>query len=122
MTHYTSSRATYSVTYACDPKNSSKARALIVRDLVDMQTNPVTTAELQQAKALLLHQLPLRESSVDAVAGGLLVRARIGLPLDEPTRAARSYFDLTAEQVRTAFKKWIQADGFVEVVRGPAPL
>ncbi len=85
-----------------------------------MQTNPVTPGELQQAKALLLRQLPLRESSEEAIAGGLLARARIGLPLDEPTRAARRYFDLTAEQVRAAFKNWIQPNGFVEVVRGPA--
>jgi zinc protease len=117
----TNSRATYAVTYACDPKNSSKARALIARDLMDMQTNPVTPAELQQAKALLLRQLPLRESSEEAVAGGLLARARIGLPPDEPTRAAHHYFDLSAEQVRAAFKTWIQPNGFVEVVRGPAP-
>ena len=107
--------------YACDPKNTSKARALIARDLEDMRTNPVTSAELQQAKALLLRQLPLRESSEEAVAGGLLARARIGLPLDEPNRAARRYFDLTAEQVRAAFQTWIQPNGFVEVVRGPAP-
>ena len=33
----TRSRATYSVIYACDPKNSSKAQALIARDLTDMQ-------------------------------------------------------------------------------------
>ncbi len=117
----TSSRATYAVTYACDPKNTSKARALIARDLEDMRTNPVTPAELQQAKALLLRQLPLRESSEEAVAGGLLARARIGLPLDEPNRAAYHYFDLTAEQVRAAFNTWIQPNGFVEVVRGPAP-
>ena len=117
----TSSRATYAVTYACDPNNTSKARALIARDLEDMRTNPVTPAELQQAKALLLRQLPLRESSEEAVAGGLLARARIGLPLDEPNHAAHHYFDLTAEQVRAAFKTWIQPNGFVEVVRGPAP-
>lgn len=116
----TASRATYTVTYACDPKNASKAHALIARDLLDMETNPVTPDELQQAKALLLRQLPLRESSEEAVAGGLLARARIGLPLDEPTRAARRYFDLTAEQVRAAFKTWVQPNGFVEVVRGPA--
>ncbi len=117
----TSSRASYAVSYACDPKNTSKARALIARDLEDMRTNPVTSGELQQAKALLLRQLPLRESSEETVAGGLLARARIGLPLDEPNRAARRYFDLTAEQVRAAFQTWIQPNGFVEVIRGPAP-
>jgi DNA-binding MarR family transcriptional regulator len=42
-----------------------------------MQADKVTPAELQQAKALLLRQLILRESSEDAVAGGLLGRAQI---------------------------------------------
>jgi len=85
------------------------------------QLGDQNNADTQQDKALLLRQLPLRESSEEAVAGGLLARARIGLPLDEPTRAAHHYFDLTAEQVRAAFKTWIQPNGFVEVVRGPAP-
>jgi zinc protease len=117
----TRTRAIYSVTYACDPENSSKARALIVRDLADMQKNDVTPGELQQAKALLLRQIPLRESSEDAVAGGLLARAQMDLPLDEPIRAARRYFALTAPEVKAAFQKLIRPDGFVEVVRGPAP-
>jgi zinc protease len=117
----TRSRATYSVTYACDPKNSSKAEALIARDLADMQTAEVTPGELQQAKALLLRQIPLRESSEDAVANGLLARAQMDLPLDEPTRAARRYFDLSAEQIRTAFQKWVRPNGFIQVVRGSAP-
>jgi zinc protease len=112
-------RATYEVTYACDPANSSKAAALIARDLIDMQTTNVTSGELQQAKALLLRQLTLRESSEDAVAGGLLARAQIDLPLDESIRAARRYFEITADQIRTAFQKWIRPDGFVQVVRGP---
>jgi zinc protease len=114
-------RATYSVTYACDPANSSKAAAPIARDLTDMQTSNVTTGELQQAKALLLRQLTLRESSEDSVAGGLLARAQIELPLDEAVRGAHRYFDLTAEEIRTAFQKWIRPDGFVQVVTGPTP-
>ncbi|HSU58738.1 MAG TPA: pitrilysin family protein, partial [Bryobacteraceae bacterium] len=62
-------RATYSIDYGCDPKNVSKARAMVEQELVDMQKNNVTPAELQQAKALLLRQIPLGESSEDAVAG-----------------------------------------------------
>jgi zinc protease len=93
---------------------------LVVRDLSDMQTTEVTPGELQQAKALLLPQIRLRESSEDAVAGGLLARAQMDLPLDEPSRAAHRYLDLTAAQVRAAFQKWLRPDGFVEVIRGPA--
>ena len=114
-------RAIYSVTYACDPKNVSKARELIQRDLLSMQKENVGPAELQLAKALLLRQIPLAESSEEGVAGGLLGRAQIGLPLDEPLRAAKLYSSMTADQVRAAFEKWIRPDGFVQIIRGPAP-
>jgi zinc protease len=114
-------RTIYTVTYACDPKNVSKARELIQRDLISMQKENVTPAELQQAKALLLRQIPLSESSEDGVAGGLLARAQIGLPLDEPLRGAKQYFSMTADQVRAAFEKWVRPDGFVQIIRGPAP-
>ena len=114
-------RTLYSVTYGCDPKNVSKAKDLIRRDLIAMQQENVTDAELQQAKALLLRQIPLAESSVDSVAGGLLGRAQIGLPLDEPVRGAQLYFSMTADQVKAAFAKWIRPDEFVQIVRGPAP-
>ncbi len=83
-----------------------------------MQKTNVTPAELQQAKALLLRQIPLAESSEDAVAGGIVSRARVGLPLDEPMHAAERYFNMTADQVRAAFAKWIDPANFVQVVRG----
>ena len=115
----TRTRTTYSVRYGCDPQNVSKARQLIVRDLNSMQNEDVTPEELQQAKALLLRQIPLSESSEDGLARGLLARAQVGLPLDEPVRAAKLYFSMTAEQVRAAFAKRIRPNGFVQIVRGP---
>jgi zinc protease len=117
----TKTRTVYAITYACDPANVSKARQLIERDLVSMQKENVTPSELQQAKALVLRQLPLGESSEDAVAGGLLARAQLNLPLDEATRAAKRYISMSADDVRLAFAKRIRPDGFVQVVRGPAP-
>lgn len=114
-------RATYSVTYGCDAGNVSKARLLVERDLAAMRSTDVTGAELQQAKALMLRQIALSESSEDAVAGGFVARALLGLPLDEPIRAAQKYYSLTAADVRSAFAKWIRPEAFVQVVRGPAP-
>ena len=114
-------RATYSVSYGCNPENVSKARILIQRDLDQMRTEAVSDGELHQAKALLLRQIPLSESSEEAVAGGLLHRAEIGLPLDEPIRAARRYFDLSADEVKAAFAKQLRIGDLVQVVRGPAP-
>jgi len=114
-------RSSYSVSYGCNPENVQKARTLIQRDLDQMRTESVSEDELHQAKALLLRQIPLSESSESSVAEGLLGRAQIGLPLDEPIRAAKQYFDLTAEQVKVAFERQLRPDNLVQVVRGPAP-
>ncbi len=62
-------RGVYEVHYGCDPPNVSKAHGIVARDLHDMQTAPPTQHELEQAKALLLREIPLAESSVDAIAG-----------------------------------------------------
>jgi zinc protease len=114
-------RAGYAVTYGCDPANVSKARALIERDLDQMRTQDVSAGELHQAKALLLREIVLNESSEEAVARGLLARAELGLPLDEPQIASRKFYALTAPQIRTAFERIIRPHGWVQVVRGPAP-
>ncbi len=114
-------RTTYTVSYGCDPVNVSKARQMIDQELAAMRTTEVSAAELQQAKALLLRQNSLSESSEEAVAHGFVARATIGLPLDEPYRAAQRYYNTTAADIRTAFEKWIDPDAFVQVVRGPAP-
>jgi zinc protease len=114
-------RGTYSVRYACDPGNVSKARAVVVRDLKDMQSSLVGQDQLLQAKALLLRQIPLSEASLTSIAEGLINRAIIGLPLDEPAIAAHRYVALDAPQVKAAFAKWLRPDDLVQVVQGPSP-
>ncbi|MBP2682831.1 MAG: peptidase domain protein [Deltaproteobacteria bacterium] len=112
-------RAAYSVFYGCDPGNVSRARALVERDLREMQTTPVSADELRQAKTLLIRKIPLSEASVDGIAGTLLDLSQKELPLDEPVRAAERYRRITAEQVREAFRKWVRPADFVQVTLGP---
>ena len=114
-------RATYTVNFGCDPPNVSKARTIVQRDLEQMRQQPVPQFHLTEAKAVLLRQIPLSESSVDGIAEGWLSRADLGLPLNEPYIAARAYLRLSAAQVQAAFRKWIQPQRLVQVVQGPAP-
>ena len=78
------------------PANVSRVRVLAERDLRRMQTEPLSAAELQQTRALLVRQISLVESSLTRMAHGLLERSLLGLPLDEPTIAARRYLEITA--------------------------
>ena len=114
-------RSLFQVFYGCDPPNVAKARAMVERNLREMQTRPITSAELRRAKILLLRQIPLAEASTDGIAMSLLARAQQDLPLDEPLRAARHYRKTTAVQVRDAFGKWIRPADFVQITVGPKP-
>jgi zinc protease len=114
-------RSAYQVEYGCDPQNVSKARSIIERDLKQMQTTLVTPKELEQAKAMLMREIPLSESSLNSIARGFLSRSINGLPLDEPTIAAKKYLQLNAEDIRNAFKKWVRPVDFIQVTEGPNP-
>jgi zinc protease len=114
-------RAFYIISYGCDPKNLVKVRGIVERDLKAMQTDLVSEQALNQAKILLLQQIPLSESSVHSIAEDLISSASNGLPLDESTVAAAKYAALTAQDVQTAFAKWIRPHDFVQVTEGPVP-
>ncbi|HZW79417.1 MAG TPA: pitrilysin family protein, partial [Candidatus Deferrimicrobiaceae bacterium] len=106
-------RTRFTVSYGADPVNVPKARALIEQDLTAMQVAAPSPEEMAQARAMLIRQIPLGESSESQIADGFLARAMIGLPLDEPIRAAERYEKLSAEEVRAAFAKWIRPEDFV---------
>jgi zinc protease len=113
-------RADYSVSFGADAENVEKARQLVLRDLREMQTVPVSDAELTRAKAELLRRLPMQRASVGGIAGQYLRLAELGLPLDSQQIAATRYLAITAAQIKQAFAAWIRPDDLVQVVKGPA--
>jgi zinc protease len=114
-------RANYFIQYASDPQNVAKAAGIAVQELRQMQDMPVGPDELERAKALLLREIPLSESSIDTIARGFISRDELDLPLDEPINAARRYIALTPAQVQAAFRKWIRPADVVRVSQGPQP-
>jgi zinc protease len=114
-------RAVYFIRFASDPQNVAKAAAIAVRAVRSMQTAPATPDEIARVKSLLLRQIPLEEASIDEIAGGFLERSDLDLPLDEPTRAARRYIELSASDVQAAFRNWMRPGDLVQVSEGPKP-
>jgi zinc protease len=117
----TKTRGMLELEYACDPQNVAPARAIIQRDLDEMRAMRVRPAELLQARRLLLSRVPLEESSQDEIARGLLTRSAEDLPLDEPVRAAERYLRLDADDIESAFRRWVWPKRLAEVVLGPRP-
>jgi zinc protease len=114
-------RGTFSVHYGSDPDKVAKARAMVIRDVKQMQATPVTEAELHAAKGKMLRSLALGEASFGSIASKFLSLAAQGKPLDSTAIAARKYMGMTAAQIQAVFAKDVRPDGFVTAVKGPAP-
>ncbi len=113
-------RSVYLIDYASDPQNVDKAADLIAREVRAMQDTAVGADELMRAKACLVRQLPLSEAGITEIAHGMLGRSDLGLPLDEPTRAAERFITLDGATVQAAFRKWLRPQDLVRVSQGPA--
>jgi zinc protease len=114
-------RSIFTVEYACDPPNVSKARSIVERNLMEMRTRSVSDWELLQAKTLLIHQLSLSEANVEGIARRLLDYALEDLPLNETSRAIKHYRRISASELRAAFRKWIRLNDLVQITIGPNP-
>ena len=69
----------------------------------------------------MILRIALSEADVSSIAEQMLQYSILGLPLDEPLRAARFYQQITAAQIQSAFDKWIRPEDFVQVTLGPTP-
>ncbi|HET7758004.1 MAG TPA: pitrilysin family protein, partial [Steroidobacteraceae bacterium] len=114
-------RSVYLVEYACDPGNVVRAADIVAREVTAMQSAPAGADELARVKAYLLRRIPLSESGMAEIAHGMLQRRDLGLPLDEPSVAARRYIELDAPAVQAAFRRWMRPADLVRVSEGPAP-
>ncbi len=119
--HAGRTRSSFNVEYACDPQNIVPAEQAVIADLQRVQTTPLTENDVVRAKALLLGDVPIHQSSYDGVTSLLLQYAGQDLPLDQYQTDAQNFLDATAAQVQAAFAKWVRPSDFVRVVTGPGP-
>ena len=113
-------RSAYSVSFGCDPQNVARARALLVRDIEEMQTTPVSDTELTRAKAQMLRHVPMQMASIDSIAGTYLRLTDLGLPLDTLAVGAKKIFAASAGDIEQAFRANLRPRDLAQVVKGPA--
>jgi zinc protease len=112
-------RAEYAVSFGADGENVDKARQLILRDIRDMQTTPVSDGELTRAKAELLRRLPMQRASLGGIGGQYLYLADLGLPFDILQQLPARYLAITAPDIQHAFATWVRPSDLAQVVKGP---
>jgi zinc protease len=114
-------RGIFLVTYACDPGNVDKAKSIVIRDLKQMGNTPLPKGELDKARALLIHDIPLSESGEKSIALGLLQRSLENLAPDEPIRAASYYMKANTADIRRTFSRCIFPENLAQIIEGPTP-
>jgi zinc protease len=119
--HFDRTRSIFYVEYGSDPEKVAPVDSLILRDVTDMQQNPILATELNNARQAEIRSIPVAVSSVGSIAASLLYWSWHGEPLNQPMIAARHYLDLSAGDVQEAFRKYLEPGHLTQVVEGPAP-
>lgn len=113
-------RGRFHISYGSDPDKVDKARSLALRDVRKMQDETIDDDRLHAAKGKKLRQIQLRKSSFGTIAGQLLTYGMENKPLNSDTIAAQKYYDMTADQIQSAFQQYVRPDAFVTAVKGSA--
>jgi zinc protease len=113
------SSSTFSIDFQTDPKNVKAAQAVAVADIKRLQTTLVSVADLQRAKALLLAERVLPLDSYDGIARDILDDARSGITRDDDAAFWEALLQTTPQQIRSAMRRWVHADGFSRVIVAP---
>jgi zinc protease len=112
--------ATFSISYASDPKDVARAEAAAVAILRRLQTVPLDDVELERAKALLAASRILPLDSYGGIARDLLRRTGDGLTPAQTDAFWHKVLALTPEQLEAGMRRKLHPDAFVQVVLEPA--
>ncbi|MCG4274650.1 M16 family metallopeptidase [Acetobacter senegalensis] len=114
-------RGTFQVSFGADPAKVPLAETLTRSLLKDMQTTPVSTAELARVKGGYLRTQPFGTASLNSIANRDLFLISHDLPLDQPNRDISTVAAATPEQIRAVFEREVHPDALSTFIYGPKP-
>jgi zinc protease len=102
-----------------DPDHVDRAIESILAEVRRLRDEPVSDAEIEDAKANLIGSLPLRLETNDGVAGFLLNLEYYGLGLDYLERYPGRVQSLTKQDLLAAARRYLDPEQVAVVVAGP---
>lgn len=107
-------------TVILETKNASAAEAVtqVLAELKRIRTEPVTPAELSDAKSYLIGSFPRKMDSLDKRAWLLGYVELYGLGLDYPWRYPQLIQDLTPADIQKVAQRYLQPEKYLLVVVG----
>ncbi|MFZ0575330.1 MAG: pitrilysin family protein [Candidatus Cybelea sp.] len=111
--------ATFSISYASDPKDVDRAQAAALAILRRLQSVPLDDVELERAKALLAARRILPLDSYDGIAQDVLTRTEAGETPAQTDALWHRVLALTPVQLQAALRRKLHPDAFVRVILEP---
>lgn len=102
-----------------DPSNVERAVDSILAEIRRMCDDLVHQDELSDSQAYLTGSMPLQLETNEGVARTLLSMERYALGLDYLERYKGLIYEVTAERVRTAARRWLDPEAYALAVAGP---
>ena len=112
-------RGDFRVELSASPNNVAHAIDLVRRQLVLLQTKPVSATELLEARTRLVSGSLLSEESADGQADELLDVASNGLPLDYFQTLAERYARVTPADIQRVANAYLRPNDMIEIFAGP---
>jgi zinc protease len=97
---------------------AQEAVALVIEEMRRIQKEPVSEAELKNAKLYLIGSFPQRYSTQQRLASFLAQVENFGLGLDYPAKYPSLIGSITAQDVQRTATRYLKPDGSVLVVVG----
>lgn len=113
-------RGDFRVELNASPHRVVEAVALVREQLVELQKEPVSSTELEDAKVRLVSNALLEEASSSGQAKQLLDIAVNNLPLDYYRTLNERFAQITAADVQRVAREYLHPEHLVEVYAGPS--
>ena len=111
---------TFSIAFASDAKNVSKAQATALAEIDRLRHEPLPDVDVQQAKALLLARDIVQLDTYSGLANHLLAAAESGIDANDMYRYYKLMLHTTPAQIRDAMRKYIDPKRFSRVIVAPS--
>jgi zinc protease len=109
----------FSVYFDSLPTRVPAVVSAINAEIGSMRRQFVSKFELRLAKATFTRSLLLKQSSLEQISDDLLTKALNGESLNQDSIDARQTWAITANDVRSAFRKYIKPQAFSTLTAGP---
>ncbi len=112
-------RGDLEIELTASPQNVTPAVGIVRDEIERLRTQPVTPAELEDAKIRLVSSALLNEASADGQLEEIGQIAENRLPLDYYSTLAQRYAAITPADIQRVAKEYLRPDRLIEVFSGP---